>query len=72
MIRSQASPHINRISATINDTVMQTGISRSQLYRLAGAGRIKLVKCGRTTLVDWDSIQGDVASLPSAELRQAA
>ena len=40
------------------------GISRSAIYRAAAAGRIKLTKLGRTTLVDTASVLEFLNSLP--------
>ena len=45
------------------------GISRSSLYRLAAAGRIRLLKVGSTTLVDGLSMHELLASLPEAQIR---
>jgi excisionase family DNA binding protein len=42
------------------------GVSRSHLYRLAGEGRIRFLKAGRTTLVDLDSVRAYLATLPEA------
>jgi excisionase family DNA binding protein len=42
------------------------GVSRSHLYRLAGEGRIRFLKAGRTTLVDLDSVRNYLATLPVA------
>jgi excisionase family DNA binding protein len=44
------------------------GVSRSTIYRLARENRIKLLKLGRTTLVDADSARALLASLPDAPL----
>ena len=43
--------------------------SRSGLYRAAGAGKIRLLKCGRTTLVDEDSTDAADAALPLAVIK---
>lgn len=73
MIENQREPATPvRITATINQTALATGISRSQLYRLAAAGKIVFRKCGRTTLVDWASMRSYLDGLPQAELRCAA
>jgi excisionase family DNA binding protein len=44
------------------------GISRSSLYRLAGDGRIRFVKIGRSTLVDAASVRAFLASLPAVQV----
>ena len=49
-----------------------SGLSRSTIYRLAGQGRVRLLKAGRTTLVDADSLRAVVAGLPSASVRAGA
>lgn len=43
-----------------------TGLSRSSIYRHAQAGRLTLLKSGRTTLVDMASARALLASLPRA------
>ncbi|WP_431269028.1 helix-turn-helix domain-containing protein [Dankookia sp. P2] len=45
------------------------GLSRSTLYRLAGEGRIRFMKVGRTTLVDAGTVRDFLASLPTASIR---
>lgn len=47
------------------------GLSRSTLYRLAGEGRIRFVKVGRSTLVDAGTVRAFLASLPAAVIRPA-
>jgi hypothetical protein len=46
-----------------------TGLSRSAIYRAAAEGKITLLKCGRSTLVDMASVRAFLASLPRAEIR---
>ena len=55
---------------TIADAVAWTGMSRSSLYRLAATGKIKLLKFGRSTLVDGASLAALVDSLPVATIAQ--
>ena len=43
---------------------LHTGFSRSALYRAAAAGEIKLLKLGRTTLVDLASVRAYLDRLP--------
>lgn len=45
-----------------------SGMSRSAIYRAAGAGHIRLVKLGRTTLVDMVSVRAFLDSLPPARI----
>lgn len=49
-----------------------TGLSRSAIYRAAGEGKIRLLKNGRSTLVDMASVRTFLANLPSATVRTAA
>lgn len=39
-------------------------LSRTTLYRLARDGQVHMVKSGRSTLVDWRSVQAHLASFP--------
>jgi len=57
-----------RAGFTISGAVAWSGLSRSALYREAGAGRLLFRKCGRTTIVDGASLAALVASLPVASI----
>ena len=46
-----------------------TGLSRSTIYREAARGNIRLLKAGRSTLVDMASVRAFLASLPTASIR---
>ena len=51
-----------------------SGFSRSEIYRRAGwpegnPGRIVLLKCGASTLVEVASLRAAVAALPKANIR---
>ena len=48
------------------------GLSRSAIYRAAGEGKIRLLKNGRSTLVDMASVRTFLANLPDAKVRGAA
>ena len=52
--------------------VAWSGLSRSTIYRMAAQGRVRLVKAGRSTLVDADSLRAVVAGLPPATVRGGA
>lgn len=45
-----------------------SGMSRSAVYREAGAGRIRLVKLGKSTLVDMASVRAFLDTLPAARI----
>jgi excisionase family DNA binding protein len=57
------------IYVKIRSAVDRTGVSRATLYRLAGAGLIRFVKVGRTSLIDWNSLKGYLAAQPTANIR---
>ena len=46
-----------------------SGLSRSNLYRLAAQGRIRMVKIGARTLVDAASVRAFLATLPAVQPR---
>jgi len=56
-------------AATIANVTRQTGLSRSEIYRLLARGKLKAVKSGRSTLVLMDSVVAHLASLPEATFR---
>ena len=59
------------LAAPISRAVELSGLSRSGLYREAARGNIRLLKTGRTTLVDMNSVRRFLASLPEAPIRRA-
>ena len=69
--QEQIAPAERRLSATIIDTVRLTGISRSELYRLLGEGKLRGYKAGSRTLLDWSSVEAYVSSLPAATFRRS-
>ena len=48
------------------------GLSRSEIYRQAGRGKIEMKKCGKTSLVKISDLLQVVESLPSAIIRPPA
>jgi len=62
-------PKIEPLALPILAAVAVSGLSRSAIYREAGNGRIKLIKLGRTTLVDMASVREFLANLPPANIR---
>jgi hypothetical protein len=56
-------------AATIARTTVLYGLSRSEIYRLPGRGKIRGVKSGRSTLILLDSVRTYVASLPPVAIR---
>jgi hypothetical protein len=57
------------LAVTIPEAVRLSGLSRSELYRQMGAGRIHARKSGTRTLIVWASLQGHVEALPPAAFR---
>ena len=63
----------------INDTIPEYGripeacrrygLSRSRLYLLASESRVRFVKVGSATLVDFGSVRDYLASCPAASIR---
>jgi len=58
------------MTAPIRQACLLSGLSRSSLYRAAAAGRIRLLKHGRSSLVDMASLRAFIAGLPEAVIRQ--
>ena len=56
------------MAAPISRAVALSGISRSSIYRLAGEGRIRMLKLGRSSLVDMTSVRDFLATLPAANV----
>ncbi|HXP77959.1 MAG TPA: hypothetical protein VN823_27735 [Stellaceae bacterium] len=52
----QTPPFRDRLTATINDTLAYTGLGKTSFYASVKAGRIKITKVGRRTLVDVRSV----------------
>lgn len=71
---AKAKPRLDAASTapvemgTIADTRARFAIPRSTLYRLAAAGHVRMVKLGRTTLVDFASVRAFLANAPVAAL----
>lgn len=59
------------LTVTIQQLGSRIGLSRATIYRLAGAGRIRLIKVGRRSLVDWASVRDYLASRPTVSPQPA-
>lgn len=57
------------MTITISDAVAMVGISRAQIYRLAGKRQINMVKSGRRSLIVVSSLIAYVQNLPDAVIR---
>jgi excisionase family DNA binding protein len=51
---------------SIPEAVLVTGVGRSRLYQEIASGRLRVVKCGRRTLVPADAVTKWLAALESA------
>jgi excisionase family DNA binding protein len=49
---------------TVQEAILGYGIGRSKFYQEVAAGRIRLRKCGRRTLVSTDDMETWAAGLP--------
>jgi len=76
MPASNAGPilaqHLKPRLLRLTDAATYSGLSRSELYRLAGAGKIDFVKSGASTLAVTESLDAHLDSLPKAKISAAA
>jgi excisionase family DNA binding protein len=66
-------PHVGNMPkfAPILKATELLGLSRSSIYRMAGAGELRIVKAGGRSLVDLDHAFAFRASLPTAPISPA-
>jgi excisionase family DNA binding protein len=57
------------MSLTIHDAVRTSGISRTAIYEALKQGRLTAVKCGKRTLIPYESLTDYLASLPVYKAR---
>jgi excisionase family DNA binding protein len=57
------------VAHTIADAVRVSGIGRTTLYELIGAGKLDARKAGNRTLIPADSLRSYIAGLPPADIR---
>jgi len=60
---------LSAIAMTISGAVEASGITRTRLYELIGAGALEARKCGRQTLITAESLRRYIAELPPAQIR---
>ena len=65
-------PPRDPLAVAIPEAVRLSGLSRSELYRRMGDGRIQAVKAGTRTLVLMESLRAHLESLPRAIFHTAA
>lgn len=56
------------IAYTITDAIKVSGIGRTSLYELIGAGKIDARKSGGRTIILAESLRSYIANLPSADI----
>lgn len=49
---------MTKITGTIQEAKVATGLGRSTIYERISDGTLKTVKVGRRTLIKWDSLLG--------------
>ena len=57
------------LAMSVSDAVRISGLGRTVLYELIGAGKIEARKAGNRTLIPTDSLRAYLASLPAATIR---
>ncbi len=57
------------IAHTVADAVRVSGLGRTSLYELIGAGKIEARKAGNRTLIPAASLRAYITSLPAADIR---
>lgn len=65
---SASMKSVEPLAVSVADAVKITGLSRSELYRLMGAGRVRAVKHGVRTLIPMDALRAHLAALPAATI----
>jgi excisionase family DNA binding protein len=69
-VRTTAEPAMHTPYAfTVNDAAAYSGIGRTRLYELIGAGKLEALKAGKRTLIVSDSLRRYLETLPRADVR---
>lgn len=66
------TPAFDSLTWPLQKAVTVSGLSRSAIYRAAASGDIKLLKLGRSTLVDVASVRAYLDRLPRLMPKSAA
>lgn len=61
-----------KLTFSIEEVVIETGISRTYIYDQIRAGRLKAVKAGRRTYVRSDDLHSFIDGLPALKPKPAA
>ena len=67
-----ANPPIEKFAYTLEEATERGLPCRSRIYELAAAGKIRLVKDGKRTLILADEARRYMASLPTAKIGRVA
>jgi excisionase family DNA binding protein len=57
------------LAYTILEAAKASGLGRSTVYELIGAGKLEARKAGNRTLIPAESLRRYIASLPAANIR---
>lgn len=57
------------VAASVAKPSAMSGLSRSEIYRLLSAEKIRAIKSGRSTLILVESVLAHLGSLPAATFR---
>ncbi len=69
MKRLKSQPRtIKPRAMTVADARAYSALSHTAIYKFAAHGKLKLIKNGRTTLIDVASLDALLESLPEAEI----
>lgn len=63
---SASNEELRREALTISEACAVTGLGKTKLYEVIAAGKLKVRKCGKRSLVLRDDLRDFLASLPGA------
>jgi len=64
-----APPGLAPITLSLADAIAISGLSRSRIYLLLAAGKIRARKAGKATLIEATSLNDYLNALPAASFR---
>jgi hypothetical protein len=71
MSLEHAATRVRPVNWRVNDFCEAHGLGRTKFYELVAAGKIGLVKCGKTSLVPDDEAQRFQTSLEAGRMKVA-
>jgi hypothetical protein len=69
---TSTTPQLQKLAYTLEEATQMGLPCRSRIYELAAAGKIRLCKDGKRTLLLADEARRYIASLPTAKIGRAA